>query len=412
MTSMTKKELVKTTKPRYLKADKKSKGKILDEFCSNAGFNRKYAITTLSAGYEYDQVKIYGRKSRKAVYGSELMLPVVKIWELLEYPCGARLQPALAPTAKAMMRHGELTISPKVAKQLDQISAKTLDRRLGKEREIRRLKRNRGTTRHGSLLKSSIPIRITEWDTNDLGFMEMDTVAHNGGDPAGEFIYSLDLVEICSGWSEQVAVMGKGQLGVVRAIDQIKQGLPFQIKGCDSDSGSEFINWHMVDYCKQNNLFFTRSRPDRKNDNAYVEQKNNTHIRHWLGYGRYDTGEQLKMINDLYRNELRLFNNFFRPVMKIKSKEKINNSVCKKTYDQAQTPYQRLMASEQISAQKKQALKELYLSLNPVELKRAIDEKLNQIKNFKPIYFKNLSTSMVRNYVSQPIGAMVRFLND
>ncbi len=412
MTSMTKKELVKATKPRYLKADKKSKGKILDEFCSNTGFNRKYAITTLSAGYEYDRVEKYGRQSRKVVYGSELMLPVIKIWELLEYPCGVRLQPALALTAKAMMRYGELIINQKVAEQLDQISAKTLDRRLGKEREIRRLKRNRGTTRHGSLLKSSIPIRITEWDTNELGFMEMDTVAHNGGDPSGEFIYSLDLVEIYSGWSEQIAVMGKGQLGVVRAIDQVKQGLPFQIKGCDSDSGSEFINWHLVDYCQKHSLYFTRSRPDRKNDNAYVEQKNNTHIRHWLGYGRYDTKEQLKMINGLYSNELRLFNNFFRPVMKIKSKEKINNSVCKKTYDQAQTPYQRLMDSNQISVGKKQELEKLYLSLNPVELKRAIDEKLNRIKNFKPIYFKNLSTSMVRNYVSQPVGAMVRFLND
>ncbi|OGT95257.1 MAG: hypothetical protein A2298_05415 [Gammaproteobacteria bacterium RIFOXYB2_FULL_38_6] len=412
MTSMTKKELVKTTKPRYLKADKKSKGKILDEFCSNVGFNRKYAVTILQAGYEYEQVEKCGRKRRKIVYGSAVILPVIKIWELLEYPCGKRLQPVLASTAKAMMRHGELAISQKAVEQLSRISAKTLDRRLGKERTIRRLKRNRGTTRHGSLLKSSIPIRITEWDTNELGFMEMDTVAHNGGDPAGEFIYSLDLVEIYTGWSEQIAIMGKGQLGVVKAIDQVKQGLPFQIKGCDSDSGSEFINWHLVDYCQKNSLYFTRSRPDRKNDNAYVEQKNNTHIRHWLGYGRYDTIEQLKMINDLYRNELRLFNNFFRPVMKIKSKEKINNSVCKKTYDQAQTPYRRLMSSGQISDEKKQALKELYLSLNPVQLKRAIDEKLNQIKNFKPIYFKNLSTSMVRNYVSQPVGAMVRFLND
>jgi len=242
--------------------------------------------------------------------------------------------------------------------------------------------------------------------------MEMDTVAHNGGEPAGEFIYSLDLVEICSGWSEQIAVMGKGQLGVIRAIDQVKRGLPFQLKGVDSDTGSEFVNWHMVDYCEKNNLCFTRSRPDRKNDNAYVEQKNNTHIRHWLGYGRYDTSEQLEIMNDLYRNELGLLNNFFRPVMKIKSKEKINNSVCKKTYDQAKTPYQRLMNSGQISGEKKQELKELYLSLNPVELKQAVNEKLDKIKNFNPIYSKNISTGTVRNYVSQPVGAMVRFLND
>jgi hypothetical protein len=412
MTFMTKQELIKTTKPRYLKADKGDKSKILDEFCSNTGFNRKYAITILSTKYEYDKIKIYGRKKRKIIYGSDVMIPVIKIWELLEYPCGARLQPSLLPTAKAMIRHNELTINSKVEQQLKTISIKTLDRKLGKEREIRRLKRNRGTTRHGSLLKTSIPIRITEWDRSEIGFMEIDTVAHNGGDPNGEFIYSLDMVEISTGWSEQVAVMGKGKIGVVKATDKVKQGLPFKLKGLDSDSGSEFINWHMVGYCKQNDLFFTRSRPDRKNDNAYVEQKNYTHIRHWLGYGRYDNLEQLNMINDLYRNELRLFNNFFRPVMKIKSKEKINNSVCRKKYDKAKTPYQRIMDSNQISEKEKHNLEKLYLSLNPVELKTKIDLKLNKIKNLKPKFNNILQTNMVRNYMSQPVGGKVRFLND
>ena len=299
-----------------------------------------------------------------------------------------------------MVRHNELVLSNKVEQQLKTISIKTLDRKLGKEREIRRLKRNRGTTRHGSLLKSSIPIRITEWNTSEIVFMEMDTVAHNGGSPDGEFIYSLDMVEISTGWSEQIAVLGKGKIGVVNAINKIKQELPFKLKGLDSDSGGEFINWHMVDYCQQNKLFFTRSWPDRKNDNTYVEQKNNTHIRHWLGYGRYDKLEHLKMINDLYRNELKLFNNFSRPVMKIKSKEKINNSVCKKKYDKAQTPYQRLMNSNQILDEQKQELERLYLSLNPVELKTKINLKLNKIKNFKSIFINNLQTSMVRNYMT------------
>ena len=260
------------------------------------------------------------------------------------------------------------------------ISAKTLDRKLKPERERLRLKRNRGTTRHGSLLKSSIPIRITNWDTIKVGFMEMDTVAHNGGDPAGEFIYSLDMVEIASGWSEQYAVMGKGEKGKASAIANIKNNLPFNLKGLDSDSGSEFINWHLVKYCDKNKLFFTRSRPDRKNDNAYVEQKNYTHIRRILGYGRYDTQQQLNIMNDLYRNELRLFNNFFRPVMKIVSKEKINNSVCRKKYDEAKTPYQRLLESKQLNHKQKQKLTEIYFSLNPVKLKNIIDRKVRKIK--------------------------------
>lgn len=380
MTTMTKKELIKATKPRYLKTDKKGKGKILDEFCTNTGLNRKYAIQIFKAGYEYDRVEKYGRKNRKIVYGSDVMLVAVKIWELLEYPCGVRLKPSLVPMVESLVLHNEIKLRDNIKLKLQSISPKTLDRRLGKERQIRKLKRNRGTTRHGSLLKTSIPIRITDWDTSEAGFMEMDTVAHNGGDPAGEFVYSLDLVEIYSGWSEQYAVLGKGKQGIIEAVNDAKSIMPFKLRGLDSDGGSEFINWHMVDYCKQNDLFFTRSRPDRKNDNAYVEQKNYTHIRKWLGYGRYDTIEKRDMINGLYRNELRLFNNFFNPVMKIKSKEKLNNSVCKKKYDTAKTPYQRLMDSWKISGKKKRELNEVYLSLNPVKLKRIIDEKTKKIR--------------------------------
>ena len=210
--------------------------------------------------------------------------------------------------------------------------------------------------------------------------MEMDTVAHCGDRLVGEFIYSLDMLEIATGWSEQVAVMGKGERGIVTAIEAIKKDLPFLLKGLDSDTGSEFMNWHMVKWCKEQGLFFTRSRPYYKNDNAYVEQKNYTHIRKWLGYGRYDTPEQLQTINELYRGDLRLWNNFFRPVMKIREKQKVNNSLCRKKYDEAQTPYQRLMASQQIPPEMKQRLQTLYESLNPVRLKASIEATLKRLK--------------------------------
>jgi len=383
MTIMTKKELISTIKPRYLKSNKSEKSKILDEFCQNTGYNRKYVIKILQADYDNNRVKIIGRKPRKKIYTNEVILLAIKIWELLEYPCGQRLKGALSPMIDSLIRCDELKISDDLRNKLSTISTKTLDRRLKKERTLKRLNRNRGTTRHGSLLKSSIPIRITNWNTSKVGFMEMDTVAHNGGNPSGEFIYSLDMVEIYSSWTEQYAVMGKGETGVVKAVKTVQNELPFALLGLDSDSGSEFINWHMVKYCDKKNLFFTRSRPDRKNDNAYVEQKNNTHIRQRLGYGRYDTKEQLNIINDLYRNELRLFDNFFRPVMKIKSKEKINNSVCKKTYDTAQTPYQRLLKSKQISKKKKQELTRIYLSLNPIKLKENINQKIQRIKKLQ-----------------------------
>lgn len=380
MTHMSRKELLDEIKPRYLQASRKEKGKILDEFCCNTGYARKYAISILQAGYGHHRVRREGRKKRKKVYGAQTLATIIKIWEFLEYPCGTRLQPVLLSTAEALERFDEIQINKTIRNDLQRISPKTLDRRLARERQIRRLKRNRGTTRHGSLLKSSIPIRITSWDTKKVGFMEMDTVDHNGGNPSGERIYSLDMTEIYSGWSEQISVMGRGEKGMRDAVDLIQREVPFEIKGLDSDTGSEFVNWHMVQYCAKHKIFFTRSRPDRKNDNAYVEQKNNTHIRKWLGYGRYDTMEQLALINDLYRKELRLFNNFFRPVMKILSKEKINNSTCKKKYDTAKTPYQRLIECGQISEAKKKELQTIYLSLNPADLKRNIDQKIKKIR--------------------------------
>lgn len=380
---MSKQELLSAIKPRYLKADKEEKGRILDEFCKSTSYVRNYAIQVLQADYDYFKVKNEGRKPRKEKYDSSCLLPIIKVWELLDFPCGVRLKPVLLSTIESLTWCKEIIISSETLELIEQVSPKTLDRRLTSEREIRKLKKNRGTTRHGTLLKSSIPIRITNWDTSKVGFMEMDTVAHNGGNPAGEFIYSLDMVEIYSGWSEQFAVMGKGQTGVIQAVDTIVGGLPFKPLGLDSDGGSEFINWHMIKYCEERELFFTRSRPERSNDNAYVEQKNYTHIRQIFGYGRFDAIKQLKALNDLYRNELRLYNNFFKPVMKIKTKEKINNSVCKKTYDQAKTPYQRLMECDQIPQEQKEKLKALYLSLNLVELKKTINEKIKQIKQLQ-----------------------------
>lgn len=378
MTKTTRKELLAVIKARYLKAKGRAeKTAILDEFCKSTGYNRLYAMEILRAGHAYASSTSHKRHRK---YGSAFMVLVIKLWELLEFPCGTRLKPQLVPLAEALVRAKEISVSSDDWRQLKLISAKTLDRRLKREREVRHVKKNRGMTRHGSLVKSSIPIRITDWDTKEIGFMEMDTVAHNGGDPSGDFLWSLDMVEIATGWSEQMAVLGKGEEGVVHAVDDIRSPLPFKLKGLDSDSGGEFVNWHMVRYCKKKRLVFTRSRPNRKNDNAYVEQKNYTHIRHWMGYRRYDTKAQQDFMNDLYRNELRLFNNFFRPVMKIWKKEKVNNSICKKTYDTALTPYQRIMQAKSIPPETKAALRKLYESLNPVKLKAAIEAKLKRIR--------------------------------
>ncbi len=377
---MSKKELISATKPRYLKSSKQEKSKILSEFCANAGYARKYAIKILAAGFDHNRIIKIGRKRRRRKYDSTAMQAIMLIWKTLDFPCGTRLQPMLVEMYQVLTRHKEIIINDEIEEQLKIISSSTLDRRLKREREIRHLKRNRGMTCRGTLLKTSIPIRITNWDTSKLGFTELDTVAHNGGDPSGQFVFTLDQIEIFSGWSEQYATMGKGERGVLNAVKTMRKDLPFPLLGMDGDNGGEIINYHMLKYCKEEKLIYTRSRPNMKNDNAYVEQKNFTHVRKLIGYHRYDTLEQLNLINDLYRNEYRLYTNFFRPVMKIKSKEKINNSVCKKTYDVAKSPYQRLMKCDQISNQQKEKLRQLYFSLNPVQLKKEIDRKVLRIK--------------------------------
>ncbi len=377
MTKTTTKELLAVIKARYLQTKKQSeKTEILNEFCRSTGYRRKYAIRILQAGHRYQS----GSRKRYRKYSSGFMALVIRLWELLDHPCGTRLKPQLVPLAETLGRMKELSVTEEEKILLTKISAKTLDRRLKREREMRHLKKNRGMTRHGSLVKSAIPIRITDWNTKEIGFMEMDTVAHNGGDPSGTFVYSLDMVEIATGWAEQAAILGKSEDAVVNAVSAIKSSLPFALKGVDSDSGGEFVNWHMVRYCEKEKLFFTRSRPNKKNDNAYVEQKNYTHVRKWMGYRRYDTEAQRDLMDGLYRNELRLFNNFFRPVMKILKKEKLNNSICKKTYGVALTPYQRLMQAKSIPPETKVRLRKLYESLNPMKLKAAIEAKLGRIR--------------------------------
>jgi len=377
---MSKKELIKATKARYLKADKKTKGLMLDELCANTGYVRKYAIAILAAGYDNDLIASSGRKSRRKKYANDVFGVIEKIWELLDYPCGIRLAPVLQENYQTLVRCKELSFKEKIASQLAIISPSTIDRRLKRKRQEKHLQKHRGTTRPGSLLKNQIPIRLTDWSEAKIGELEVDTVAHNGGDPSGQFAFTVDLVDIASGWSEQYCQLSKGEATTLKSLIDIEKSLPFKVIGLDSDSGGEFINWQLLRYCQATKKYFTRSRPDRKNDNAFIEQKNGARVRRWVGFGRYDTLEQINLINDLYRNELRLYTNFFLPVMKIVSKEKINNSLCRKKYDRAKTPYRRLLASPQISQEKKDELTKLYLSLNPVELKRSIDEKVAKLK--------------------------------
>ena len=369
-------EYLKVLRERYLKAkSKKVKSQILDEYCLNTGQARKYVIRKIQPGID---LRPKQRKKRKEIYDSEVRAPLAKVWEIFDYPCGQRLKPLLDGEVDRLREFGELRISDEIASRLKRMSSATIDRKLKHQREVLHLLRSRGSPRPGYLLRQKIPIRLTEWDTSQVGYVEADMVVHCGSSSLGEYINTLSATEISSGWWEGEAILAKSQEHSFWALKEIRKRTPFKWKGLDSDNGSEFINQILYKYCHREKLEFTRSRPNRKNDNAYIEQKNWTHVRKVLGYLRYDTPEELMIINDLYHHELRLYKNFFQPVMKLVSKERIGGRV-KRKYGVSHTPYQSLMESGQLSTEAREGLKEMYLSLNPAELKRSIEAKLDKL---------------------------------
>jgi hypothetical protein len=288
---------------------------------------------------------------------------------------------------------GVLRISDPVAQKVKSMSSATIDRVLRPVKERWGYERKANRPHRANLLYKKIPLKLTDWDTKTVGYVEMDLVCHCGASTGGEYINTLSVMEIASGWWEAEAVMGRGQRRTFEAIAAIRQRSGFEWKGIDCDNDSAFINAHLLRYCTEQGLDFTRSRPNRKNDNAYIEQKNYTHVRKPLGYLRYDTDEELEIINSLYRDELRLFKNFFQPVMKLIQKQRIDGRL-KRKYDVPKTPYQRLIESGQLTQDKAQSLRRLYEKLNPAELKNAIDQKLDKLYE---IYHDKKKTTITVN---------------
>lgn len=374
MTRQSKLELLAELRPRYVKANKKEKGRILDHFCSVTGYNRKYAIELMLHG---PPKPTQGRRGRKRRYGQDVIAALAEVWAISGHLCGKRLQPFLPELVEVLERHGELRVGPEVRDKLLQMSAATIDRRLARARERMPI-RGRSTTKPGTLLKSSIPIRTyADWDDAQPGFLEIDLVAHCGETTTGEYLHTLSAVDIETRWYEPFALPNRGQNATFEGIKAVQQRLPFPLLGIDSDSGGEFINHHLYEYCQKEKITFTRSRPYKKNDQAHVEQKNWTPIRQTIGYARYESPEALALLQQIYV-DLRLFVNFFQPVMKLESKIRVGSRVRKK-YEEAQTPYRRVLASRDIEQTAKDELTELFLSLNPVELRTRIDANLARL---------------------------------
>jgi len=384
MVLQSRREYLEAIGKRYRKATRKEKSIILGEFCATCGYNRKYAIRLLRK----KTPPVPNRKPGPVpIYAKEqLLVPLKRIWFATDQMCSKKLKAAI-PLWLPFYEGEYEPLLPDARQKLLAMSPATIDRLLKPLRAL--CKKGRCSTKPGTLLKNQIPIKTHNWDVTRPGYFEADTVAHCGNSMAGDFVFSLTFTDIFSGWTENRAVWGKGSQGVLRQIKNIEKRIVFPVLGFDCDNGSEFLNHHLVSYFTDRPkapVMFTRSRPYQKNDNAFVEQKNWTHVRQLLGYDRFDNPEIVPVINDLYMNEWSLFNNYFCPTLKLKEKQRINSKYTKK-YEPPQTPYQRLLDSDDLSNDAKRILGSVYNSLNPFKLKRKIDDKLKAV--FHIVRFPN-----------------------
>ena len=361
-------ELLHSVAPRYRDASKPEKQRILSEFTASTGYHRKYAITLLNQVPAPDAVSIRlpARRTRRARYDTEVQAALVTTWEAAGRICSKRLVPFLPQLVGVLERRGYLTLTDRTRERLLAVSAATADRLLARTRQADK-PRGRTTTLPGSLLKHHVPIRtFSDWDELRVGFVEADLVAHCGTSTAGSYLHTLTLTDVATGWTECLALPYRDQETVLRALKVGRERLPFRLLGLDTDNGSEFLNYGLLDYCAREQVTFTRSRAYKKNDQCHVEEKNGSVVRRFVGYDRFEGLAPCRALAELYRT-LRLYVNFFQPSMKLLSKERQGSKVVKK-YDEAKTPCQRVLASSDVPEVAKQALREQFNGLDPVAL--------------------------------------------
>lgn len=374
---------------RFRRSSKKERSALLTQCVELTGYNRVYAAYVLrNCGRR--QVRMVGRhrvvfipaqarpagskRKRRGAYRTKAFLKALRqFWALADGLCGKRLAVFIREVLPLLEQQGSFTnLGATVRQQLLSVSAATIDRVLKPTKRESVLK-GRSGTRPGTLLKHHIPIRtFADWDDAEPGFCEIDTVGHDGGSMFGNFAQTLTLTDVATAWTEPEAVQNKAQIHVFTGLTNIRARLPFPLVGLDSDNGAEFINNELTRYCDAQGITFTRSRPYRKNDNCFVEQKNYSIVRRTVGYYRYDTPKQLRLLHALYAR-LRLYTNFFQPVMKLKEKVRTGSHVTRR-YDTPQTPYQRVLAHPNIDQAIKDTLTAQYRRLNVITLKRELDK--------------------------------------
>jgi hypothetical protein len=360
-------EYAEAVRERYGRVSREGKAKILDEFVQATNLHRKSAIRLLN---RTGKPGGKGKRGRPRLYGGMVVEALKVVWETSDCLCSRRLQPFVPELVGVLEARGELKVTEETRAQLCRLSASTIDR-ITRRWRLGRTRRGMSTTKPGTLLKEAIPIKtFSEWEDTKPGFVQADLVAHCGDSTEGFYLTTLSIVDVATGWHEPMAVWGKGQDRVGGAIQHIRERLPMPMLGLDSDNGGEFINRNLLTYCARNRITFTRSRSYKKNDSCHVEQKNWSIIRRMVGYQRFSSKAAYETLGELYM-VLRLYVNFFQPVLKLVAKSRHGARV-HKDYDTAQTPYQRILAGNVLTEERKQQLANIYEALNPVALLRQI----------------------------------------
>ena len=369
MSLQTRREYLEKIRSRYGRGGRAHRTRILDEFCANCGYHRKHAVRLLSG----PKLRSSKKPGPEPEYGPELLAPLKEVWLASDQLCSKRLQVALRDWVPY------LKVALAVKDQLLRMSPATIDRRLRPLRAQVGRKRRSGT-KPGSLLKRHIPIRTSNADITGAGFIEADTVAHCGGSMAGEFVWTLTFTDVATGYTLCRAVWNKGHTAIHEHLRELEAQLPFALRAFDCDNGSEFLNHALVDHFRKRKkpVAFTRCRPNHKNDQPHVEQKNWTAVRQLIGYDRLDCPEAVAVLNDLYRQEWAQFMNFFCPTLKLRDKKRVGARYVKR-YEKPQTPYHRLLRSRAVKPSHKDQLRELRRELNPFQLRQRIERKLKHL---------------------------------
>jgi hypothetical protein len=364
----TRRELIEAVAARYRAAGRNEKKEILDEFVKVTGFHRKHAIRALTGSLKQEKRE---PRERTRIYEEAVRQALTIVWEAADRICGKRLRQVLPGLMEAMERHGHLKLDTAVRESLLSMSAATMDRLLTTVRDA--AKQGRRRTMINTPLRKSIAVRtFGDWNDPAPGFFEMDMVVHCGKSTVGSYVHSLVLTDIASGWTEAVAMVVREQTLVTESVSAVRTKLPFTMRGLDVDNDSAFINDTLVSYCRDNQIELTRCRAYKKNDQAWIEQKNGAVIRRMVGYGRLEGAQPAAVLNKLFRSA-RLFVNFFQPSFKLLSKTREGAKVIKKYHPPA-TPCERLLERKDVSNECKEQLRQTLASLDPVRLLSEIRE--------------------------------------